>query len=63
MLQDLLAGKCRVLTQEEFGLSSEAKEAVAFAILANETANRQASNAPKATGASAHVILGNMTLI
>jgi anhydro-N-acetylmuramic acid kinase len=49
------------LTQEELGYSSEAKEAVAFALLANETFHGHTSNVPMATGADSDVILGNMT--
>lgn len=51
----------RVLTQEDLGYSSDAKEAIAFAILGNETLNNSFSNIPSATGAKAKVILGNIT--
>ncbi|RDI41399.1 anhydro-N-acetylmuramic acid kinase AnmK [Falsibacillus pallidus] len=61
MLKELLP-EVMVMTQEEIGLSSEAKEAVAFALLANETIHQQCSNIPNATGASKPVILGNITL-
>lgn len=61
MIQSLLGNSIRVLTQEELGYSSEAKEAVAFALLANETFHGHTSNVPKATGADSDVILGNMT--
>lgn len=54
-------GECRVLTQEDLGFSSDAKEAVAFAILANETLNHKCSNIIGATGAKERVILGNIT--
>lgn len=50
-----------VVTQEEVGLSSDAKEAIAFVILGNETYNRQYGNVVGATGAKEHVILGNIT--
>lgn len=50
-----------VLTQEDLGLSSDAKEAVAFALLAYETMNGRPGNAPTATGACCPVILGNIT--
>ena len=51
----------QVLTQEDVGYSSDAKEAIAFAILGNETLHGNPSNMPSATGAKAHVILGNIT--
>lgn len=53
--------KCKVLTQEDLGYSSEAKEAIAFALLAHETLYLRPSNVPSATGASEHVILGSIT--
>ncbi|KMY52392.1 anhydro-N-acetylmuramic acid kinase [Peribacillus loiseleuriae] len=61
MLQAELAGHCSVFKQEDFGYSSEAKEAIAFAILANETMNHLPNNVPSATGAKQSVILGNIT--
>lgn len=54
-------GECRVLTQEDLGYSSDAKEAIAFAVLANETLNHRYSNLIGATGAKNRVILGNIT--
>lgn len=60
MLKELFKG-CRVLTQEDLGYSSDAKEAVAFAVLANETLNGICSNVKAATGAKERVILGNIT--
>lgn len=51
----------QVKTQEDLGYSSDAKEAIAFVILGNETMHKQFSNVPKATGASQKVILGNIT--
>jgi anhydro-N-acetylmuramic acid kinase len=46
---------------EEFGLPSEAKEAVAFALLAHETWHRRPSNVPSATGAKRLAILGKIS--
>jgi len=51
----------KIKTAEDCGLSSDAKEAVAFAVLANEMLNRQPANVPRATGASCPVVLGNLT--
>ncbi|MFR7591640.1 MAG: anhydro-N-acetylmuramic acid kinase AnmK [Longibaculum sp.] len=50
-----------VYTQDEKGYSSDAKEAIAFAILGNETLNRHYSNVKSSTGASQYVILGQIT--
>jgi len=51
-----------VQTQEDLGLSSDAKEAVAFAILANETLFGVCNNAPSATGAKHGVVMGRINL-
>jgi anhydro-N-acetylmuramic acid kinase len=61
MIQSLLGESIQVYTQEALGYSSEAKEAVAFALLANETYHGNASNVPNATGAKHAVILGNVS--
>ncbi|WP_035052308.1 anhydro-N-acetylmuramic acid kinase AnmK [Carnobacterium pleistocenium] len=50
-----------VLIQEEVGFSSEAKEAIAMTILANQTIHHLPSNVPSATGAMKPVILGKIT--
>ncbi|HEK9102639.1 TPA: anhydro-N-acetylmuramic acid kinase [Bacillus pseudomycoides] len=59
--ESLKEESCKVLRQEELGYSSEAKEAIAFAVLANETYHRNPSNVPSATGARHSVVLGNVT--
>lgn len=51
----------RVTTSEEYGLAMEAKEAVAFAVLAYETWHNRPGNIPAATGASTAVVLGSIT--
>ena len=48
----------RVTTHAEFGLSDDAKEAVAFAILGYETLHGRPANVPSATGARRRAVLG-----
>lgn len=47
-------------TTDDYGIPSEAKEAVAFAILANELVSGNPSNIPAVTGASRAVPLGKI---
>ncbi len=61
MLTSLFTGT-QVLTQEDIGYSSDAKEAIAFAILANETISLNGSNIPCVTGAHCKKILGKISL-
>ncbi|MEY8765679.1 MULTISPECIES: anhydro-N-acetylmuramic acid kinase AnmK [Francisella] len=49
-----------VFTFEDIGHSSDAKEAIAFAVLGNETLNNSYNNIPSATGAKDRVILGQV---
>ena len=51
-----------VLVNEDLGLNSDAKEAVAFAILANECVHFHANNMPSVTGASHPVVMGKISL-
>ncbi len=60
MLRQLLM-PARVISHEEFGIPDDAKEAVAFAILAYETLHGRPSNVPAATGARRQVVLGSVT--
>lgn len=51
----------RLRLSDEFGLPTEAKEAVAFALLAYQTWHKESSNIPSATGASRPAILGKIS--
>lgn len=57
----LLGENVVVMILEQLGYSSDAKEAVAFAILAYQTFKRRCNNVPQITGAKCHVILGDIT--
>ena len=59
--EDLAPLKMRVRTSDEFGLPADAKEAVAFALLAYQTWRRIPSNVPSATGAERPAILGKVS--
>ncbi len=59
--EELAPLKMRVRTTDDFGLPSEAKEAIAFALLAYQTWRRLPSNVPSATGAERPVILGKVS--
>jgi len=59
MLQERLPGPS-VFLHEDFGISGDAKEALAFAILGNEAMLGRPANVPAATGARRAVILGKI---
>lgn len=53
---------CLVQTNEDIGYDSNAKEAVAFAVLANEALFESCNNVPSVTGARAPVVMGKISL-
>ena len=53
---------CFVATNEQIGFDSSAKEAVAFAVLANETVFAGNNNVPSVTGAAHGVSMGKISL-
>ncbi len=59
-IRALLPG-VRVASTAEFGVDPDAREAIAFAVLAHRTWNRQTGNLPSATGALHAVVLGKVS--
>lgn len=51
-----------VAISDDYGIPATAKEALSFAILANETLSGKPSNLPGVTGASGPAVLGSITL-
>ena len=61
-LKELFRKISRVKNTESLGMSSDAKEAICFAVLANETISGNETNIPRVTGASRKTILGKICL-
>jgi anhydro-N-acetylmuramic acid kinase len=64
MLQaELSPWRLQLRKSDEFGIPGEAKEAVAFALLAFQTWHHRPSNIPSATGAKRPAILGKVSYV
>jgi anhydro-N-acetylmuramic acid kinase len=59
-IQALLGDSIPVLTTDDVGLNADAKEAIAFAVLAHWRVLGIPGNLPSATGASQAVLLGDL---
>jgi anhydro-N-acetylmuramic acid kinase len=56
-----LLPKLRIHRSDEFGLDVDAKEAIAFAVLADRTMHGLPGNLPSVTGARRPVVLGKIS--
>jgi anhydro-N-acetylmuramic acid kinase len=64
MLRDEISGLgLRLRHTDDYGIPSQAKEAVAFALLAYQTWHRQPGNVPSATGAEKPAVLGKISYV
>jgi anhydro-N-acetylmuramic acid kinase len=63
LVADLAPFGCNIQTIDDHGIPSEAKEAVAFALMAWHTWHRLPGNVPAATGAAHPAILGSVTYV
>lgn len=61
--QRLKSRGCNLVSSDQAGIPSQAKEAVAFALLAWQTWHRLPGNIPSATGACRPVILGEISYV
>jgi len=56
----IFLGEIPIKQMDEMGISGDAKEALSFAILANETISGNPNNVPSATGAKSAAVLGKI---
>lgn len=61
-LKKYFGNKVKIKNVEELGISADAKEAICFAVLANETLSGNPSNITSVTGAERSTILGKICL-
>ncbi len=54
--------KVKIISGDDYGINSDAKEALAFTVLGYMTLNKKPSNIKSATGAKENVILGDITI-
>ena len=58
-----LLSDSKILSSANFNIDPDAKEAIAFAVLAHQTWRRRPGNLPSATGASHAAVLGKITYV
>ncbi len=61
-MKSLFGGETKVANVTSLGVDSDYKEAICFAVLANETISGNCANLPSVTGASSPTILGKISL-
>jgi anhydro-N-acetylmuramic acid kinase len=54
--------KKKVVSRDEYGIPSDAKEAISFAVLGNEFLHGNTNNLPSVTGANHTVVMGKLVM-